>query len=388
MQERSTTLHDVSDTTFTPVDAESWSDRIFAWRDRLVASTAFQRWAARFPLTRPIARRRSQALFDICAGFVYTQVLRAAVELDLFAMLAEGAATPEAIAARTSLPLPALDRLLRAAIALRLLETRSRGRVGLGSLGAPLVGNEGLKALIAHHSLLYEDLRDPIELLRRRGGQDTALSRYYPYVVPHASPDTAEVAPYSALMSATAGPLIAEVLDAYSFTSHRRLLDIGGGEGRFARAVQSRWPHLSVAMYDLPAVAERARQLGARDGAAVPIEVFGGDFRSDDLPTGFDVMTVVRVLLDHDDATVVNLLTRIRAGLTPGGKLLIVEPIGARNTRTVGDAYFALYLFAMGSGRVRSERSLTDLCLQAGFRRCRRVSTHYPISTGILVAEA
>ena len=36
----------------------------------------FQRWAANSPLTRWIARRRARALFDLCAGFVYSQILQ------------------------------------------------------------------------------------------------------------------------------------------------------------------------------------------------------------------------------------------------------------------------------------------------------------------------
>ena len=59
-------------------------------RDRLLASRRFQRWAAAFPLTRPIARRRARALFDLCAGFVYSQVLFACVRLKLFDALAAG----------------------------------------------------------------------------------------------------------------------------------------------------------------------------------------------------------------------------------------------------------------------------------------------------------
>ncbi len=364
--------------------SDSWLDRVLAWRDRTVSSASFQRWAARFPLTRPIAHRRSRALFDLMAGFVYSQVLQACVELDVFALLAKAPLTPEGIAARTALPLYSLDRLLSAAIALKLLEKRSGGRIGLGQLGAPLATNDGLRALIAHHALLYDDLRRPVELLRSRGGSETALGRYYPYAAPESAPAATEVAPYSALMSATAGPLITEVLDAYSFAKHRSVMDVGGGEGRFARALAERWPHLDVAMFDLPAVAERAHRAN-RDAS---VRVVGGDFRTDALPSGFDVITVVRILLDHSDETVLQLLRQVKAALAPGGRLLIVEPMsGVRGARNVGDAYFALYLFAMGSGRARSQAELESLCMQAGFARCKALSTHYPVSTGILIAE-
>ena len=368
------------------VPNESWLDRLLAWRDRTVSSPSFQRWAARFPLTRPVAHRRSRALFDLMAGFVYSQVLQACVELDLFALVAAAPLTPEAIARRTALPLYSLDRLLSAAIALKLLEKRSGGRIGLGQLGAPLATNEGLRALVTHHALLYDDLRRPVELLRSRGGSETALGRYYPYAAPESAPAPTEVAPYSALMSATAGPLITEVLDAYSFAKHRSVMDVGGGEGRFARAIAERWPHLEVAMFDLPAVAERAEAANRDQKSSV--RVVGGDFRTESLPSGFDVITVVRILLDHSDSTVLQLLKRVRAALAPGGRVMIVEPMsGVRGARNVGDAYFALYLFAMGSGRARSQAELECLCLEAGFARCTALRTQYPVSTGILIAE-
>lgn len=364
----------------------SWVDRVFAWRDRTVSHASFQRWAARFPLTRPIAHSRSRALFDLMAGFVYSQVLAACVELDMFPMLARAPLTPAAIASRTGLPPAALDRLLSAAIALRLLEHRRGGRIGLGSLGAPLADNAGLRALVRHHAMLYDDLRQPVALLRGRSDADTALGRYYPYAAPESAPAPRDVAAYSALMSATAAPLIAEVLDAYSFARHRALMDVGGGEGRFARAVAARWPHLDVSLFDLPAVAARAEAENLVQ--PVSVRVAGGDFRVDRLPSGADVITVVRILLDHGDDTVLTLLKEVRSALAPGGRLLIVEPMsGVRGARRVGDAYFALYLFAMGSGRARSQSELERLCLEAGFGRCRALTTHYPVSTGILIAS-
>ena len=379
----------LDDVTSSPKDIPTdinWLDRLLAWRDAKIASAGFQRWAARFPLTRPIALKRSRALFDVMAGFVYSQALRACVELDLFTMLADSPLTEEALAARTGLPLASLNRLVSAGVALKLLERRTGQRIGLGSLGSPLAGNEGLRALISHHSLLYDDLRSPVDLLRSRSQSDTALGRYYPYAAADSAPQAADVAPYSGLMSATAGPLISEVLDAYSFAPHARVMDVGGGEGRFGRALKERWPHLAITVFDLPAVAQRATN--ASQAAGADVQVQSGDFRSDELPGGFDLISVLRILLDHGDEVVLGLLRRARRALAPGGKLLIVEPMsGMRGARNVGDAYFAFYLFAMGSGRARSVAELEALCLTAGFKKCRQLRTHYPVSTGILVAE-
>lgn len=63
------------------------------------------------------------------------------------------------------------------------------------------------------------------------------------------------------------------------------------------------------------------------------------------------MITLVRILLDHDDASVLRLLHKVKQVLQPGGVLLIVEPFsGVRGAETVGDVYFGLYLRAMGRG--------------------------------------
>ena len=86
-------------------------------RDRLLASPRFQRWAIGFPLTRWIARRRARALFDLCAGFVYSQVLLACVELRLFEHLAEGPQSLAALASSWALPEDATRPARRGAVA-------------------------------------------------------------------------------------------------------------------------------------------------------------------------------------------------------------------------------------------------------------------------------
>ncbi len=86
--------HALSATPVAPSSRPGWRDRLLAWRHRLIASPRFQRFAAAFPLTRPTAHRNARALFDLCAGFVYAQVLAACLRLDLFRILADGPMTP------------------------------------------------------------------------------------------------------------------------------------------------------------------------------------------------------------------------------------------------------------------------------------------------------
>jgi demethylspheroidene O-methyltransferase len=372
-----------------PMAGASWIERPLDWRDRLLASPRFRRWAAAFPLTRPIARRRARALFDLCAGFVYAQVLLACVQLRLFDILAEGPQTLPALARRLSLTEAAAARLLAAAVSLRLARRRGRDRFGLGPLGAALVDNPALAAMIEHHPLLYADLEDPVGLLRGTR-PETELGRYWAYArAEESGPLPPErVAAYTSLMRASQ-PLIAEeILAAYPVQRHRCLLDLGGGDGTFLLAAAARAPALRLILFDLPPVAERAAARLASAGLSGRAQAIGGDFRVDPLPTSADLVTLVRVIHDHDDAAALAILRAVQAAVTPDGSLLLAEPMsGTAGAEPIGDAYFGFYLLAMGSGRPRTRAELTGLLHQAGFDRVRRVPTRTPLLTSLLLAH-
>ncbi len=359
------------------------------WADRVVASPRFRAWAARFPLTRPIARRRTRALFDLAAGFVYSQVLLACVQVDLFRLLADGPLTEEALARRLTLPPERAARLLRAAISLRLAGRRRDGRIGLGPLGAAMVDNDAVAAMIAHHPMLYADLADPEALLRGEH-PGTQLGHFWAYASAP-SPGTLDakrIGPYSALMAASQPLVAAEVLGAYRIDRHRCLLDIGGGEGAFLQAAAARAPRLRLMLFDLPAVADRARRRFAEAGIADRATVVGGDFFRDPPPEGADVVSLVRVIHDHEDAQALAILRAARRALPEDGTLLLAEPMAeTRGAEPVGAAYFAFYLLAMGNGRARSPRELAGLLHAAGFAPPRLLPTATPLLTRLMMAK-
>jgi len=361
-----------------------------ARRDQLVASPRFRRWAAAFPFTRPIARRRTRALFDLCAGFVYSQVLQACVQLRLFDILADGPQTVDALAARFGIPLDRTRRLLLAAASLKLLAQRRDGRFGLGPLGAAMVGNAAVSAMVLHHRELYADLSDPVGLLRAQP-EATELSRYWAYSgnAAAAGLGRGEVADYTALMAASQ-PLVAdEVLAAYRIGRHRCLLDVGGGDGSFLQAAAARAPGLRLVLFDLPPVAEQARARLAAAGLAGRFAVTGGDFLADPLPEGADVVSLVRVIHDHDNPAALDILRAARRALPPGGTLLLAEPMaGTPGAEPIGNAYFGFYLMAMGRGRARTQAELVALLNAAGFGSVRRAPTHTPLLVSVLVAQA
>jgi demethylspheroidene O-methyltransferase len=366
-----------------------WLDALYDARDRLLANQRFQILAARFPLTRAISARRARACFDLCAGFVYSQVLFACVKLDLFERLARRPMGLTEIAAATGLPPAAAQRLLLAAVSLDLIEMRAGSRYGLGQLGAAMRGNPGVKAMIEHHAMFYADMADPLALLRGEGGP-THLSRYWPYADGHdpAALGAGEVAPYTELMAASQQFVAEDVLDAHDVSRHRRLMDVGGGDGSFLRSAARRAPALALTLFDLPAVVETARPRFAAAGLAERADLVGGSFSHDRLPGGADLVSLVRIAHDHGDDTVQRLLSAIHMALEPGGTLLIAEPMaGDAGSAPMADAYFGFYLLAMGKGRARRPDELIAMLTAAGFKRARQVATPRPLLTGLIVAE-
>ncbi|WP_448580554.1 methyltransferase [Thermaurantiacus sp.] len=362
----------------------SLRNRLADLRNRVLMDARFQRLASRFPLTRPVARVRARSLFDLSVGLVSAQVFAAAVELRLMERLADGPLALADLAARLNLQEDAAFCLVVASEGLGLVERCSGNRVRLGRAGAEYLANPGIAAMVAHHRMLVSDLAQPADFLRRpRGGG--ALARFWTYAAPgHEGHD---VGPYSRLMAASQ-PLVAEqALAAYPFQRHRCILDIGGGEGAFIEAVAQAHPGPRFTLFDLPPVAERARaRLGARLGHR--FEAIGGDFRSDSLPQGADLVTLVRILHDHDDDVVLALLRAIRSVLAPGGRLLVIEPMaGTRGAGTVA-AYFSFYLRAMGSGRPRTAMELRALLERAGFGRIRERPTPLPVIARLIEARA
>jgi demethylspheroidene O-methyltransferase len=364
----------------------SFRDRLLALRDSVLSNPRFQLFAARSPLMRRVARRRAGVMFDLCAGFVYSQVLLACVQLKLFDHLAAGPIGLDDLATRMSLPRDSAQLLLDAAASLELVQRRSQGRYGLGQLGAELRGNQSVTALVEHHALLYRDLQDPVAMLRGPGGGGE-LAAYWAYARDGKASDLpgAAIAPYTALMAASQPMIVNEVQHVFSFRDHRCLLDVGGGDGSFLAAVAAQQPELRCILFDLPAVAEKASERFRAGGLSARATAVGGSFLTDSLPQGADIVSLVRVIHDHDDAEVLTLLRAVHNALPENGKLLVAEPIaGIRGAESMAEAYFAFYLRAMGSGKARTFERLGDMLKQTGFEQIQLRPGPMPLVASII----
>ena len=337
------------------------------WINRQIAKPGFQNFASALPFGRGMARRDGAEIFDLLQGFVASQVLGALVETGILRALLDGPRSAEALGFRHDVPADRMDQLLRAGAALGLLKQRRDGAYALARKGAAILGVPGLDNMIRHNAEFYADMADPMALLR--GETDTRLARFWPYVFGAKGEVAPEVADrYSTLMAESQVLVARDTLKMLPIKGAQTVMDVGGGSGVFLSDALRRNRAARGILFDLPEVMPQAESRLTQLGLLERIEMRGGSFRDGPLPEGADTICLIRVLYDHADETVENLLRKVFVALPPGGRLIVSEPMsGGDVPERAGDVYFAFYTMAMGTGRVRSQARIAEMCRGAGF---------------------
>lgn len=345
---------------------------------RLAMSPRFHKLAARIPGLRWKARAEGAELFRVISGFVQSQALVALVEGRVLHVLASGPQTTDDLSRQCAISPAPLVVLLRAGAALKLLTGDRQGRWHLAPRGAAFLTVPGLEPMVRHHHVLYRDLADPLAFFR--GQTKTELAGFWPYVFgPLAQEDAGLAARYSRLMAESQVLVAEDTLRLVDLSKRRHLLDVGGGTGAFLAEVGNVHPGLQLSLFDMPAVLA-----GVPSALRDRVALHPGSFRTDPLPVGADTISLVRVLYDHDDATVAALLAKVHAALPPGGLVVISEPMsGGDRPDPATDVYFAVYTLAM---RTRSAVEIGERLRATGFRDLRIRPGDRPYVTSAVTA--
>ena len=357
----------------------------------MIASSRFQSSVAAVPFLRSIARKDGEKLYDIVAGFVYSQTLLALVELDIICELFRNNLTAKEIASKCDIEPKKAKILCQSGVAIQLLvriETDEAGNpsYGLSRLGAAVVGVPGLQEMIKHHRLFYEDLSDPVGLLKSQ--VSTNMSKYWPYVL--GKIEASEIkhsaaVMYSRLMETSQQLVAEETLRIINFSGVECLLDVGGGTGAFLLHVNKKYPHINYCLFDLPPVIEQAKKEFSFRKEKIKINFFAGSFIKDSLPGDMDTISLIRVLYDHNDELVGAILRKVFFSLIPGGKIIISEPMsGGSSPQRAGDAYFGFYTMAMSTGKPRDLETHAKLLSEAGFKKIKKHTGSRPFITSVI----
>jgi hypothetical protein len=176
-------------------------------------------------------------------------------------------------------------------------------------------------------------------------------------------------------MARPVAPSIAEAL-ALPENRPQRVLDVGGGHGGYSLALAQRYPLLSATVFELPRVVPVTRGIIAQAGLTDRVTVQSGDFRREELDSGYDVVLIFGVLNGEPPEGRPALIHKAFAALNPGGQIvlrdLVLEPDRAGPPEA---ALFAVQmLLATDGGGLDTREDWARWLVAAGFKPPHKVT--------------
>lgn len=259
-------------------------------------------------------------------GLYVSRALYVAAHLGIADLLAEQPrAIPDLAAAAGAQP-RALYRLLRALASIGVFAEDEQGRFGLTPLGDTLRSDVpgSLRALALFnaapwHTHVWDSLLHGVQTGETPIVHATGQS-VFEYFMGHPE----HFALFDQAMISFSSLEVGAIMGGYDFTGIERLVDVGGGHGLLLGSILQAHPAMRGVLYDLPPVADGARQLLGRMGVLDRCEVVAGDFFAQ-VPAGGDAYLLKNIVHDFDDERAGAILQRCRAAIEPGGRLLIVQ---------------------------------------------------------------
>jgi 2-polyprenyl-3-methyl-5-hydroxy-6-metoxy-1,4-benzoquinol methylase len=282
------------------------------------------------------------AVMDGVLGYVKTAALIAAIRLDVFTAIGEGARTATAIAQRIG----AAERGVRVLcdyLTAQMLLTKQEDDYGLSPTAAVFLDRRSpaamgaIEGFLASPEMLNLLLTAPGDCVRNGGSPGLA----------NVAPDNPVWVKFARAMVPFAAPLASAPVDwmAAHGVSPRRVLDIAASHGLYGIEVARRFPNAEVTALDWGAVLEVGRENAEAVGVTERFRWIAGSAFDVDLGGPYDVVLMPNFLHHFDEAGCVALLGRVRHELTAGGYVLAPD-IVPEEDRT-SPAFAAMFAFLM-----------------------------------------
>ena len=321
-----------------------------------------------------------ESLLKLSGDYWATCALHAGVALGFFTALEDGPLDAQAMGCRAGVDPRAGGMLLRALAAMGLLETRQDrylltdfSRRYLGRSSPDYLGH----IIMHHHNLMASWTELPASVrtgqpVRERvsygeGGREAFLMGMFN-------------------LAMAIAPGLARDID---LSGRSGLLDLGGGPGTYACQFCLANPSLKATVFDLPGTEPFARKVAERFGLGDRVDFVGGDFLSDPLPGGFDVVWMSQILHAHSPEECALMVDKAARALTPGGLIFIHEFI--LDDAGQGPTHAALFslnmLLGTQGGQSYAEGELRGMLEAAGARNVTRLSFRGPNASGVVVGR-
>lgn len=307
------------------------------------------------------------SIFATLTAYQRTGALKAAIDLDVFTAVAEGHATPAALARRCSAAERGIRMLCDTLVALGFL-TKTNGEYALVP-GAELFldrrspGYAGSAADFIASPELIRPFSSASEAVRHGGTvvpQEGSLAPEHPMWV--------EFARAMGALAAFQAQLIATLLDADSAPAWK-VLDVAAGHGEFGIALAKRNPRAEIVSQDWPNVLEVAEENARKAGVTDRFRKLPGSALEVDFGAGYDLVLVTNFLHHFDVARCEHILKKVHAALKPGGRAVTLEfvPNDDRVSPPEAATFAMVMLVTTPAGDAYTFAEIDHMCRNAGF---------------------
>jgi ubiquinone/menaquinone biosynthesis C-methylase UbiE len=307
-----------------------------------------------------------ELFFETMNAYQRTAALRAAIDLDLFSVLGDGATARE-LATRCKASERGVrilsDYLTTIGFLTKTPDHRYRPTPDtaffLSRHSPAYIG--GAAAFLATPGVVrnFDDLATTI----RRGTIEETQSTVAPD-----NPIWVEFARAMRPLIAPAAEMMAEALNVSS-AGPIRVLDLAAGHGAFGIAIARRNASAAIVAVDWPGVLQVARENAAAAGVQDRHELRPGDAFQVEYGTRFDIALVTNFLHHFDAQTNIALLRKIAKALSPGGRIAILEfvPNEDRVSPAIPATFSLVMLAGTPHGDAYTFRELREMLETAGY---------------------
>jgi SAM-dependent methyltransferase len=311
-------------------------------------------------------------VFDTLFAYQRSAALKAAIDLELFTVIDDGARTAAAIAKQSA----ASDRGIRILcdyLTIIGLLAKTGDTYGLTPESAAFLSKRSPTYLGTTAGFLVRpELKqnfDDLTATVRRGGVAPAGN-----TVADENPIWVEFARAMVPMVMPAAHAIAGLVGGDS-GGPLRVLDIAAGHGMFGVTMAQRNPRAEIVAVDWEAVLSVALENATAAGVRDRFKTLAGDAFKVDFGGPYDVALVTNFLHHFDPATCTGFLRKVHAALKPGGQVALLEFVP--NPDRVSPPMAAAFSLTMLAGTPAGDAyTLAELQQQLGDAGFGSVSAH------------
>lgn len=311
---------------------------------------------------------------EVAYAFQKSKTLLTACDFDIFNIIGDSGFSAEKIAKKIGTNTRATERLLNALVSLEFLEKKDmkfyNSEETLSHLvhgGTEFIGNlEHIAATWDTWSQLSETIRTgkPIHYKSLDEKDEKWIENF------------ASAAYWRSSLEA---PGIVKLINLKNV---RNVLDLGGGKGAFAYEFAKAVPDIHITIFDIPQITKFADENIAKWEMQDKISTVSGNFMTDDIGKGYDMIFISQVLQLNSIWDNVRLLQKCFDAMNFGGIMVINEMIiDDHRTSPLSHTMYSMNLLVnTQAGDTFTETDIWIMLREAWFKDIKKIETPYETS--------